>query len=77
MHIVMVVGFGLVSLGVFLLAAMLINKGGRAIDGALERIDEGTYGTCVTCARPIGEDRLAAIPWATQCIDCRRAEERG
>ena len=34
MHIVMVVAFGLVSLGVFLLAAMLINKGGRAIDGA-------------------------------------------
>jgi RNA polymerase-binding protein DksA len=49
----------------------------RAIDGALERIDDGTYGICVTCGRPISEDRLEAIPWATQCIDCRRAEERG
>jgi RNA polymerase-binding protein DksA len=48
-----------------------------AIDAALERIDAGTYGTCMTCGRPIGDDRLEAIPYATQCIDCRRREERG
>lgn len=48
-----------------------------AIDTALQRIEEGTYGTCVTCGRPIGEDRLEAIPYATQCIDCRRKDERG
>jgi len=48
-----------------------------AIDAALERIEEGTFGGCVTCGREIGEDRLAAIPWATQCIDCKRREERG
>ena len=47
------------------------------IDGALLRLDEGTYGTCVTCGRPIGGDRLEAIPYATQCIECRRREERG
>ena len=34
MHIVMVVAFGLVSLGVFVLAAMVINQAGRAFDGA-------------------------------------------
>ena len=49
----------------------------RAIDGALRRIDEGTYGTCETCGQPISEERLEAIPYATQCIDCRRKGERG
>lgn len=48
-----------------------------AIDAALARLDAGTYGSCVTCGRPIGEERLAAMPYATQCIDCRRREERG
>ena len=48
-----------------------------AIDAALERIDAGTYGRCVTCGRPIGDERLEAMPYATQCIECRRREERG
>ena len=48
-----------------------------AIDAALERMEEGTFGKCATCGREIAEDRLAAIPWATQCIDCKRREERG
>jgi len=45
------------------------------IEGALERIEEGTYGTCVNCGKPIAEERLAAIPWATYCIDCKRLLE--
>ncbi len=48
-----------------------------AIDAALKRIDAGTFGTCVTCGEPIGEERLEALPWTTQCIDCKRREERG
>ena len=48
----------------------------RAIDGALQRIQEGTYGVCTTCGQPISEERLEAIPYATQCIDCRRKGER-
>jgi DnaK suppressor protein len=48
----------------------------RSIDGALRRIDEGTFGTCETCGQPISEERLEAIPYATQCIDCRRKGER-
>ena len=48
-----------------------------SIDGALERIQEGTYGACINCGQAIAEDRLAAIPWATHCIDCKRLEERG
>jgi RNA polymerase-binding transcription factor DksA len=47
-----------------------------AIDGALGRIDEGTFGRCRTCGREIDPARLEAIPWVTQCIDCRRREER-
>jgi RNA polymerase-binding protein DksA len=48
-----------------------------SIDGALERIDDGSYGNCVNCGNAIAEDRLTAIPWATHCIDCKRLEERG
>jgi RNA polymerase-binding protein DksA len=48
-----------------------------AIDGALKRIEDGTYGVCRTCGRPIGDERLEALPWTTQCIDCKRREERG
>jgi DnaK suppressor protein len=48
-----------------------------AIDEAISRIDSGTYGICVNCGRPIAEERLQAIPWATLCIDCKRLEERG
>src|SRR5882762_8146457 len=48
-----------------------------AIDAALKRIEDGTFGKCETCGQDIAEDRLAAIPWTTQCIDCRRREERG
>jgi RNA polymerase-binding protein DksA len=48
-----------------------------AIDGALLRIENGTFGTCVRCGRPIAEERLEAIPYATRCIDCQRLAERG
>jgi RNA polymerase-binding protein DksA len=48
-----------------------------AIDQALERIEEGTFGTCARCGKPIAEARLEAMPYATKCIDCKRLEERG
>ena len=48
----------------------------RAIDAALQRIEDGTFGICETCGQPISEERLEAIPYATQCIDCRRKGER-
>ena len=47
------------------------------IDGALARIEEGTYGTCLRCGKPIGQERLEALPWATLCIDDKRKQERG
>ena len=49
----------------------------RAIRAALQRIDDGSYGQCVTCGAPIAPRRLAALPYATQCIACvTRAEQR-
>ena len=47
------------------------------IDDALRRIEDGTFGTCRTCGQPIAPERLEAMPWATQCIDCKRKDERG
>ena len=48
-----------------------------AIDEALKKIEDGTFGTCARCGKPIAEARLEAMPYATKCIDCKRLEERG
>lgn len=48
-----------------------------AIDEALKRIEEGTYGTCVSCGEQIRYERLEATPWAALCIDCKRKAEGG
>jgi RNA polymerase-binding transcription factor DksA len=42
------------------------------VEAALGRIDDGTYGTCSVCGKPIGVERLRAIPWARFCIDDQR-----
>ena len=42
------------------------------IDAALQRIEDGTYGICENCGKPIGAERLAALPWARLCIDDQR-----
>ena len=46
------------------------------IDAALQRLDEGTFGTCRSCGKTIDEARLDALPWAMKCIDCKRRDER-
>jgi RNA polymerase-binding protein DksA len=48
-----------------------------AIDDALTRIDDGTYGLCLSCREAVAAERLEALPWTTRCIDCKRKEERG
>jgi RNA polymerase-binding protein DksA len=48
-----------------------------AIEGALGRIDDGTFGKCVRCGKSIDVERLEVIPYATRCIDCQRLAERG
>ena len=47
------------------------------IDRALAKLDDGTFGTCERCGKPIGEERLRARPWATLCIDDQRLADRG
>jgi RNA polymerase-binding protein DksA len=46
------------------------------IDAALERMEEGTYGTCLRCGNPIGEERLEAFPYVAYCIQCQAILER-
>lgn len=41
----------------------------KAIDDALERIENGTYGTCEVCGKEIEKERLEALPWTTLCIE--------
>ena len=46
----------------------------RAIEEALWRIDNGTYGVCRDCGEPIAEARLRAIPWARVCVKCKEKQ---
>ena len=46
------------------------------IDRAIERIDEGNYGLCERCGKPIEKARIKALPYATLCIKDKQAEER-
>jgi RNA polymerase-binding protein DksA len=46
------------------------------VESALKRIEEGTYGVCANCGKPIQPERLEAMPWVTLCIDCKRLAER-
>ncbi|MFI5291773.1 MAG: TraR/DksA family transcriptional regulator [Candidatus Limnocylindrales bacterium] len=48
----------------------------EAVDAALVRLDDETFGVCRNCGRPIAEERLEARPWAALCIDCQRLEDR-
>ena len=47
------------------------------IDDALRRMDDGRYGHCSYCGRPINLKRLEAIPWARFCVDCQELAEKG
>ena len=40
------------------------------IEGALERIEEGDYGSCVECSGRIPKMRLKAIPYTPYCVKC-------
>jgi RNA polymerase-binding protein DksA len=46
------------------------------VEEGLARLDEGTYGICENCGRPIHPARLRAIPYAKLCIECKANEER-
>ena len=42
----------------------------------LSKIDDGSYGVCESCGKPIGKARLQAFPRATLCVACKQREER-
>jgi DnaK suppressor protein len=46
------------------------------VEAALERLDAGDYGTCVTCGETIGEKRLATDPTIPTCITCATTASR-
>jgi DnaK suppressor protein len=46
------------------------------IEGALRRIDAGAFGNCETCGKPIAPERLEALPWATDCVECHSKKRR-
>jgi RNA polymerase-binding transcription factor DksA len=48
----------------------------EAIEGALERVEEGVYGVCEECEGAISKHRLEAIPYAPLCIKCAQQRER-
>jgi DnaK suppressor protein len=48
----------------------------RQVRAALQRIHDGSFGTCIECDEPISPKRLAAVPWAMRCIQCQNAVDR-
>lgn len=60
-------------------ATLLGEARGRVaeIDAALSRLAAGSYGVCVRCGQPIGDDRLAARPKAPTCIRCAAQDAKG
>lgn len=45
------------------------------VNQALRRLESDDYGICTSCGKAIGEDRLEAVPYAAQCIDCAGREQ--
>jgi DnaK suppressor protein len=45
------------------------------IEEALERIEDGSFGSCERCGEDISEERLKARPVTTHCIECKKKEE--
>jgi RNA polymerase-binding transcription factor len=48
----------------------------QAIDEALGRVDEGSYGICDSCESEIAEARLAALPFTRLCVNCQAEREK-
>ncbi len=54
-----------------LMTEKVLEKTLEDIDGALKRIEEGAYGICKYCHKPISAKRLMARPVASACIACK------
>ena len=49
-----------------------LNNKLQEIESAISRIQDGSYGLCLSCHNLIDTDRLAAMPTATLCMDCQK-----
>lgn len=49
----------------------------HAVNAALQRLDEGTFGKCIACGAKIPKARIQAVPYAAYCVDCERKAEAG
>ena len=47
------------------------------VNETLSRIDDGKYGICTNCSKPIAADRLVVRPFSTLCMDCQNQLDRG
>ena len=47
-----------------------------AVEHALHKFEEGTYGLCESCGQPIDPDRLEALPHARRCISCKAQQTK-
>jgi RNA polymerase-binding protein DksA len=47
----------------------------RGVEDALQRLEQGHYGVCSECHRPIGDARLAALPATALCVGCQEVSE--
>src|SRR3954452_10517432 len=60
------------------LAVSLLNRETtmyRRVERALQRIEDGTYGVCISCDEPISAKRLQAVPWAEFCLPCQERRD--
>jgi DnaK suppressor protein len=48
----------------------------RAIEDAIHRVDQGTYGICMDCENEIAQARLDAVPWTRVCIECKSKQDK-
>ena len=48
----------------------------RAIEDAIHRVDQGTYGICTECENEIAPARLEAVPWTRVCIECKSKQDK-
>ena len=48
----------------------------RDVKAALRRVHEGSFGACIDCDQVINPKRLAALPWASRCVQCQDNAER-
>ena len=48
----------------------------KAVEDAIERLDDGVYGQCVVCGEKIEPNRLEALPTATHCWSCQHEKHK-